>query len=179
MNEAKASNNTRPSMRLIILPEIDHRLKPSTHRMISSTDARTVKGMSLVTVVREMLMGATIAVTPTMSSVFIVLLPTTLPTARSGVPFRAEATLTKSSGADVPAATIVSPITISEMFIRRASEDAPSVRRSAPHSTSVMPTMIKTISSIISLITYHLTLNTSHFSLHTPHFTLLNTQRYR
>ena len=75
-------------------------------------------GMSLSTVLRAIIIGATIAATPTMSSVLKILLPTTLPTARSGVPLMAETIETKSSGADVPMATIVSPITISGMFMR-------------------------------------------------------------
>ena len=70
-----------------------------------------------------------------MSNVFMMLLPTTLPTARSGVPLMAETRLTKNSGIDVPMATTVSPMTICGMFMRCASATAPSVMRSAPQST--------------------------------------------
>ena len=115
----------------------------------SSTEAATEKGMSRLTVERLMTIGATMAETPTMSMAFIVLEPTTLPTARSGVSLRAETTLTKSSGAEVPAATMVSPMMISGTFSLRASEAAPSVRRSAPQRTSATPmTMNKNWSNI-------------------------------
>ena len=72
------------------------------------------------------------AATPTISIEFMVLEPTTLPTAISGVPSMADARLTKSSGAEVPTATIVRPIIISGTFIRRAKAEAPVVRMSAP-----------------------------------------------
>ena len=108
----------------------------------SSRVAPTAKGMSFFTVDLLMTIGATIAAQPTMNSALKMFDPTTLPTAMSGVPFRADTRLTNSSGADVPAATMVSPITISGTFIRRASAEAPSVRRSAPHKTSATPTII-------------------------------------
>ena len=115
----------------------------------SSTEAMTVNGISFFTVDFAITIGATIAAQPTMSSVLKMFEPTTLPSAMSGVPFRADTKLTNSSGADVPAATIVSPITISGTFIRRASPDAPSVSRSAPQSTRATPTIINTMSNSI------------------------------
>ena len=119
---------------------------------ISSTEAPTENGISFFTVERLMVIGATMAAQPTMSMAFIVLLPTTLPTARSGVPLMADIRLTNSSGADVPAATIVRPMIISGTFMRRASADAPSVSRSAPLSTSATPIMIYTMSKTITCI---------------------------
>ena len=68
--------------------------------------------------------------------------PSTFPTAKSEVPFRAETRLTNISGAEVPAATMVRPITISGTCIPRAKEEAPSVSLSAPHNTRATPTMI-------------------------------------
>ena len=59
-----------------------------------------------------MTIGAKSAVQPTIIKVLKMLLPTTFPMAMSALPFRAEDTLTVSSGADVPKATMVSPITI-------------------------------------------------------------------
>ena len=109
---------------------------------MSSSDAPTEKGMSFFTVEGLMTIGATIAAQPTMTIVFMMLEPTTLPTAISGVPLRADMRLTKNSGADVPQATMVRPITISGTPKRRASELAPSVRRSAPTSTNVTPIII-------------------------------------
>ena len=60
--------------------------------------------------------GAIIAVTPIMASVLNILLPTTFPMAMSVSPDNAAIQLTTSSGADVPKATIVSPITRVEML---------------------------------------------------------------
>ena len=96
-------------------------------------------GMSLRTVVWRMVMGATMAATPTMSNVLKILLPTTLPTARSGVPLMADIRLTKNSGIDVPMATTVRPITIWGMPMRSANATEPSVSLSAPHNTTATP----------------------------------------
>ena len=90
-------------------------------------------------------MGATMAATPVMSRVLKMFDPTTLPTARSAVPFNADTRLTQNSGADVPTATMVRPMTICGMLMRSASATAPSVRRSAPQSTSTMPAMMYAI----------------------------------
>ena len=97
-----------------------------------------------------MVIGATIAATPTISIVLKMFEPTTLPTARSAVPFSAETRLTQNSGADVPSATMVSPITICGICIRSASATAPSVRRSAPQRTSTTPAIIIRMFTIIS-----------------------------
>ncbi len=53
-----------------------------------------------------------------MSSTLQMLLPTTFPSARSAWPERAEPTLTASSGALVPKATTVKPMTSGEMPAR-------------------------------------------------------------
>ena len=110
---------------------------------MSRTEAATEKGISFFTVDGLMVIGATIAAQPTMSMQFIVFEPTTLPTAKSGVPFRADTRLTKSSGAEVPAATMVRPMIISGTFILLASAAAPSVSLSAPNSTNATPRIIK------------------------------------
>ena len=138
MKTAKPTRRMIPSIRLTEL---------STESSNSMTEATTAKGMSFLTVEGLMTIGATIAAQPTMSIVFMMLEPTTLPTAMSGVPFRADIKLTKNSGADVPQATMVRPMTISGTPKRRASEEAPSVRRSAPTSTNVTPIIINKISS--------------------------------
>ena len=112
-------------------------------------EATTANGISFLTVVFDTTIGATSAEQPTMSMVLNMFEPITLPTARSDVPFKADTRLTKSSGADVPAATIVRPITISGTRIPRAKDEAPSVRRSAPQSTRATPTIMYTIFSNI------------------------------
>jgi len=67
--------------------------------------------------------------------------PMTFPIARSGAPFVAAIMLTRSSGAEVPNAIIVSPITSVEILRRFAIEAAPSTRRSAPFKRITKPTM--------------------------------------
>ena len=67
------------------------------------------------------------------------LLPTTLPMAMSALPSNEDITLTTSSGALVPKATIVNPITREEMLKRRAILDAPSVSQSAPFTININP----------------------------------------
>ena len=103
MKKPNNASNTSASMRESV---------PSRHISTSSIEATRANGMSLRTVWRSMVIGATRAVTPTISSALNTLLPTTLPTARSAVPLRADTRLTQNSGIEVPIATIVRPITI-------------------------------------------------------------------
>ena len=119
----------------------------SLSRLITASisEAPTAQGMSFFTVFLAMVIGATIAATPTISIVLKIFEPTTFPTAMSVVPFRADTKLTKNSGADVPIATTVRPITICGTFSRWAIAVAPSVRRSAPHNTSTIPIIINSI----------------------------------
>ena len=63
---------------------------PSSPMKISIIDAKMAKGMSFLTVGREMVIGVTIAAIPTMSRVLKMLLPTTLPTARPVLPLKAD-----------------------------------------------------------------------------------------
>ena len=98
-----------------------------------------------------MVMGATKAATPTINSVLKMLLPTTLPTAKSEVPFKADTRLMHNSGMEVPKATMVRPMTIWGMRSRRAMDTAPSVMRSAPHKTSAMPAMMMMMSNANSI----------------------------
>ena len=114
-------------------------MPPSRQKMSIKSDANTANGISRRTLDRFTMMGATSAEQPTMSSVFSVFDPTTLPTARSGVPFRADTILTHSSGIEVPIATMVKPITIWLTPKRDAMFTAPSVSQSAPFSTATRP----------------------------------------
>ncbi len=76
-----------------------------------------------------------------------------MPIAKPGLPVAADVTLITNSGADVPKATIVSPITISGTPQRRASADAPSVSIFAPPTINTSPAnsinMLVTIYSFI------------------------------
>ena len=120
-------------------------MSPSRVMGMSIAEARTVKGMSFFTVERSIVIGATSAAVPTMSMVLKMLLPTTLPTARSVVPLSAEMKLMKNSGIDVPIATTVRPMTMGGMFILAASDVAPSVSFPAPQSTIIIPNTINII----------------------------------
>src|SRR5690554_3112278 len=63
----------------------------------------------------------------------------TLPSAISECPLSAAITLTTSSGAEVPKATTVSPITNSEMPYLRAREEDPVTSQSPPFTKSARP----------------------------------------
>ena len=130
----KSENSTAASMRP---------MRPSRHIISSITDATSANGMSFITVARKIAMGAMVAVMPTMNNELKILDPTTLPTAKSGVPFSADIRLTQNSGILVPMATTVRPITICGIFMRSATATEPSVRRSAPHNTRTIPTIMK------------------------------------
>ena len=86
------------------------------------------------------------AVMPSISSTLAVLLPTTLPMAKSGEPLRADITLTVNSGAEVPKATIVSPITKGEILSLAASDEAPRTKPSAPPIKMTKPTTTARVS---------------------------------
>lgn len=79
-----------------------------------------------------------------MSSIFAIFDPTTFQIASPVSPFKAEKVFTKSSGAEVPKATIVRPITSGEIHIFFAKLDAPSTIISAP-LIRIMKPIIKSI----------------------------------
>ena len=87
--------------------------------------------------------------TPRMTRILNTLLPMILPTLISELPLSTLMKLTMNSGRLVPSATTVRPMTSSLTFRRLARPLAPSVKRSAPQSTTAMLTTIRTISSII------------------------------
>jgi hypothetical protein len=74
---------------------------------------------------------------------FAMLLPTTLPIVISELPSMEAKIFTKSSGADVPNDTIVSPITICETPNLAARDDAPLTRKSAPLTSKMKPRISK------------------------------------
>ena len=75
--------------------------------------------------------------------------PTTLATLISFWPARDDVILTAASGADVPMATIVRPITIDGTLNFLAMEAAPSTNKSAPFIRKKKP-MIKSINDIFN-----------------------------
>ena len=84
--------------------------------------------------------GAMKAVAPIIARILNILLPNTLPIAMSVLPFMADNTLTTNSGALLPTATIVIPMTRVEMPTRFAMAEAPSVIQSAPFIINSSPT---------------------------------------
>jgi hypothetical protein len=78
---------------------------------------------------------------PRMNSTLKMLLPTTLPTARSVWPDSAAPTDTATSGALVPKATTVSPTTSGDRPNDSASFDAPRTSSSAPATRPTRPAM--------------------------------------
>ena len=112
---------------------------PSRQTAVRRSEETRAKGISLTIVACEIEIGATAAAAPTMSKLLKIFDPTILPKANPVLPFRAETTDVNSSGALVPIATIVRPMTISGMFIFRAMAAAPSVNLSAPQSTAMTP----------------------------------------
>ncbi|EJW96599.1 hypothetical protein EVA_15296 [gut metagenome] len=72
---------------------------------------KIIKGISVRTVERATARGVIKDARPKMTRIFIMLLPTILPIVISALPFKAAAILTAASGALVPIATIVKPMT--------------------------------------------------------------------
>jgi len=99
----------------------------------NSSEIPSMKGISRRTIDARTRRGRNSAARARISPTFAMLLPTTFPTARSGVPLRAARRLTASSGADVPKATSVSPITSRET-------PSPSARRAEPRTKPSAPT---------------------------------------
>ena len=145
-----------PSPRPITLPTPPSRTMSEAHATNASDDSST-SGISLVMVFFCTFIGITTAVSPTIIKMLKILLPTTLPIANCALPFIDDTRLTISSGADVPNATIVRPMTRSEMPKRLATDDEPSVNPFAPSKIKAIPPKRKTISknNAISLCFYN------------------------
>ncbi len=101
-------------------------------------------GTSCRTSWRWMTSGAIRADTPRMNSTLKMLLPTTLPTAMSLLPWSTAPTETAVSGALVPKATTVRPTTSGEMPKETASLAAPRTSSEAPATRAISPRMKKT-----------------------------------
>ncbi len=106
----------------------------------SPTTASSAKGISFHVVVRCTVRGITSAHVPKIRRMFAILLPIMFPIAISAEPASADCRETTSSGVEVPNATIVSPITRSDIPKRLAIEPAPSTKKSAPLIRSAKPT---------------------------------------
>lgn len=96
-------------------------------------------GISLFMMLFSTFMGITNATHPIIMRMLKILLPTTLPIANSALPSMADRMLITNSGAEVPNATIVNPITRSLTPHFFATDDAPSVRQLAPTKIKARP----------------------------------------
>ena len=141
----KKQSNSKPSVVLRMFSAL-WSSNTSLAQINSTMEDRMQRGISLRNVFWEMTIGAKSAVQPTIIKVLKMLLPTTLPMAMSALPFRAEDMLTVSSGADVPKATMVSPITMDGIWKRLAMDAAPSVSPLAPKRMRRSPPIRKRIS---------------------------------
>lgn len=138
MKMTKKQSNNKPSILFRIFSGALSR-NTSLAQISKTIEESMQSGISFLSVLRVMTIGANKAVQPTIINVLKMLLPTTLPMAISALPLRAEDTLTVSSGAEVPNATMVSPITMGGMRKRLATEAAPSVNPLAPRRMRINP----------------------------------------
>jgi len=120
---------------LILPPE----KKVSNARNNNAKEAIRENGTSLYIVELFAWSGYTTAAAPRTSHVFAIFDPITFQRASSVCHFNAENTFTKSSGADVPKATIVRPITRGDIQSLLAIEDAPETRISAHLINTIKP----------------------------------------
>ena len=148
---AKKHSSNRPSVMLSMFSSLPSR-KTSLAQISRTMDERIHRGISRFSVLRVMAIGAKRAVQPTITRVLNVLLPTTLPMAMSALPLRAEDMLTVSSGAEVPKATMVSPMTMDGMWKRLATDAAPSVKPLAPKRMRSSPPTRNNISIGMSIL---------------------------
>jgi hypothetical protein len=110
-----------------------------------------IKGMSMVLVLRRIASGVIMLVIPTISSMLLRLLPKTFAIASSDDHWSAALILTTNSGSEVPSATMVRPMTRSDMPNFLAISLAPSTKKSAPLTRNANHTTSKIIESAISL----------------------------
>lgn len=126
----KKRRNTRDS-HLVILSVVAPEKNESNARNKSAKDAIREKGTSLCIVELFAWRGYTIAATQSTSQVFAIFDQITFHSANSVCPLKADKIFTNNSGALVPKATIVKPMTRGEIPNFFASEEAPDTRISA------------------------------------------------
>ena len=147
MNIQKKPSRTIPSLRVSMLVSfpVSKVSRARDDRMIL---ASMHNGMSFCTVSLDMMMGERAADAPAITITLNKLLPTMLLTLSVVAELSFEMLarkLTMNSGSDVPKATIVSPMTISDTPNRSAKPTAPSVSLSAPMRTKVDPMIVYNI----------------------------------
>ena len=138
------------SAREKVLMMASDRLISSSNTM-SAVEIRSRRGSSLETVSLLTLMGRIMAAIPIRSKTLIMLLPMTLPTKMSVLPLKSDEKDTASSGAPVPKATMVRPISSLLTLKFDAIDEAPSTSQSAPLIRKMKPTTRSVICKTISI----------------------------
>lgn len=123
----------------------------SSSNIISAVDISRSRGSSFETVSLLTLIGWIIDAIPMSRRTLIMLLPKTLPTKISVLPFISEEKETASSGAPVPKATIVRPISSLLTLKFDAMEEAPSTKKSAPLMSKANPVIRSSVCKNISM----------------------------
>jgi hypothetical protein len=112
-------------------------------------------GISFLITSFDILNGFIKTAKPKIKSIFPILLPITLPNSISVLPDKWELNDIANSGADVPKATMVKPITVVDIPKLFAKDEAPSTKISAHFISSMKPAMDST-TFIIMVVTPHL-----------------------
>ena len=142
----------------------------SRNKKTSPTVVRRRSGSSFEMVFLLILIGLMSAAMPIKSRMFKILLPMTLPRSMSVLPLTMEVIETASSGAPVPKATMVRPMSCLLILKFEATLDAPSTSQSAPLiKMTKPPTRSKTCNNMLvsmclfysfMVILYHIILKT-------------------
>lgn len=109
----------------------------------STSDPSNANGISFRTVPLDMERDLKHAVSPRIRRIFAMFDQTIFQSTSSLAPLKLPIMLTTNSGADVPNATIVNPITRSDIRSFFASDDAPSTKKSAHLMSMINPITIK------------------------------------
>ncbi len=142
-----------PSVREIVLIS-EFMRKVSRNNTTRTVEIRRRSGSSLLTVPFLIVIGRMMAPMPIRSKMFMMLLPMTLPSSISVVPFRREEMETANSGAPVPKATMVRPIRSLLTLKCVAVELAPSINQSAPLIKMTKPTTSSNICKTMSIVCF-------------------------
>ena len=111
----------------------------SINKTTSAVEIRSSSGSSLLMVLRLILMGVMTAAIPMSNKMFRMLLPITLPINISVLPLTRDEMATASSGAPVPKATIVRPMSCLLTLKLEATDEAPETSQSAPLMSRTKP----------------------------------------
>ncbi len=118
---------------------IHRSIAPVKEKPMNSNMANSMKGRSILIILRCEGKGQISAVTPRMRATLAMFDPATLPIAKPDEPTHAACVDTSSSGMDVPKPTTVMPMTIALNLARCAIATAPSIKKSPPFTRRTNP----------------------------------------